>query len=340
MSFILFPSAIFAQGKYQGTDPVGTVSYSLPKTVLSFDVTAVCRHFYAGPYADYAKKYLGINVKDKNSVSYSLASVNMTPFMEADQSRRFLAVPGSRGTESFLALTAQGLISVGDGNFGSVSKWRFPAPGNGDFSEKGVSSNLTSEAATLYRKVKNDSAYNTVTVRQDMVVEKSLEERAREAADMIISFRKKKIQIVTGNTDATFSGEAMGAVIQELDNLEKEYMTLFTGYSETSVQEMKFDVVPSPENERQIYVAFRLSDEKGLVSADNVSGRPYLLEVVPDKIPSASGEVKPLKNVNYAVYRIPAVCRLKLTDGMNLVLQDRVPVYQLGEESTFTLNSK
>jgi hypothetical protein len=340
MSFLLFPSFILAQGKYQGTDPIGAVSYSLPKTVLSFDVKAVCRHFYAGPYADYAKKYLGINVKDKNGVSYSLVSVNMTPFIEADQSRRFLVVPGAHGTESFLTLTAQGLISVEDGNFGSVSRWRFPAPGNEDFSGKGVSANLTSEAATLYRKVKNDSTYNTVTVRQDMVVEKSLEERAKEAADMIISFRKKKIQIVTGNTDATFSGEAMGSVIHELDNLEKEYMTLFTGYSEMSVQEMKFDVVPSPENERQIYVAFRLSDDKGLVSADNVSGRPYLLEVIPDKISSATGEIKPLKNANYAVYRIPAVCSVRLTDGMNLVLQDRVQIYQLGEESTFILNSK
>ena len=39
----------------------GTVSYSMPQTVLVFNVEAQKESFYAGPYARYARKYLGID---------------------------------------------------------------------------------------------------------------------------------------------------------------------------------------------------------------------------------------------------------------------------------------
>ena len=39
-----------------------------------------------------------------------------------------------------------------------------------------------------------------------------------------------------------------------------------------------------------------------------------------------------------AYYRIPAVCTVKLMDGANLLLQSRMPVYQLGQESSLPVN--
>ena len=199
---------------YQGSDPVGTLAYALPQTTLTFEVTAQREQFYAGPYAKYAKKYLGVEARLQDESTCRLKEIRMTPYVEADQSRRFVVTPGS-GSSSFLQLSAQGLIAVGDGNFGKGSFWRFSTPGQADFSNKGVNSNLTSESATLYPHVPNQSAYNTVAIQQDMVVEKPVEQRAQEAAETIIQLRRKKIDIVTGNTDATFSGEALQAAIDE-----------------------------------------------------------------------------------------------------------------------------
>ena len=107
--------------------------------------------------------------------------------------------------QTFLSLTSQGLIAVNDGSFGNGSQWRFASQAGADFSDKGISSNLTSEATTLFRGVDG----NRVGVQQSMVVQKSLEQRAQEAAEMIFELRKKRVQIVTGDTDATYSGEAM-----------------------------------------------------------------------------------------------------------------------------------
>ena len=66
---------------------------------------------------------------------------------------------------------------------GGETVWRFPVESIKDFSSKGVSSNLTSEATTLYKNAKKESSYNKVSVQQNVIVAKSVEKKAAEAAD-------------------------------------------------------------------------------------------------------------------------------------------------------------
>ena len=173
-----------------------------------------------------------------------------------------------------------------------------------------------------------------------MVVEKSLEKRAAEAAALIFEIREKRLQIVTGDTDATYSGEAMGAAVAELTRLEKEYLLLFTGYSEYRTQKMTFEVIPQKDRGSQMYVAFRISDSEGLLPADNLSGRPVVMEIVPQEIPPVPVDKKTAKGSKALslAYRIPAPCSVKLLDGMDVVMQTRMLVYQLGRESTLPVN--
>ena len=334
--------ALYAQKPKQQPDPEGVLAYSLPATTLVLEVEAVQENFYAGPYAKYASKYLGIEARQKDSQVYTISKVSMTPYIEADNSsRHIIDVGNDRVRATFLKLTSMGLVAGADGNFGGEYVWRFPSPTSGDFSGIGLTSNLTSEDATLYRNVKQKSAYSRVAVKQEIIVEKSEEKRAAETAAMIFSIREKRYQIVTGDTDATYSGEAMGAAVEELTRLEKEYMTMFTGYTEYQTQKMTFEVVPQKNRESQMYVAFRISDADGLLPADNLSGRPVVLELVPQEVPSVPVDPKVAKASSKAVsvtYRIPAICTVRLLDGMNVVMQTRMPVYQLGMESTFPVN--
>ena len=311
-------------------DLAGSVSYALPQTTIVLEVEAEHEYFYAGPYARFAKKYLGVDAEVEDRTTCRLTCVKMTPTVEADQGARYYVNAG-KGVPTFLSLSSQGLIAVSDGNFGEASLWRFPSQAGSDFAGKGLNSNLTSEAATLYRGVRDAASFNKVGVQQNMVVQKSLEQRAQEAAATIFDLRKKRIQIVTGDTDATYSGEAMGSALSEIAALEKEYMSMFVGYSEFRTQTMKCDVVPSKDNKSQKYIAFRLSDADGVVAADNVSGSPYILELEPQPIGEAAGRAAVAKG-EYAVYRVPAICSVRLTDGVNPILQDRIAVYQLGVE--------
>lgn len=316
-------------------NPAGSISYSLPQTTLLLEVEAQKDVFYAGPYAKYASKYLGIEAQQKDKIEYHILSVRMTPVIEADQSRRYQLNTGNKPAyTNYLSLTSQGLVSSIDSKF-LASDWRYPAPSAPDFSEKGVTSNLTSESAVLYHKAKEGTSYNKVAVQQNLVVEKSAEKRASEAADMIFALRKKRVQIVTGDTDATYSGEAMQAAITEITRLEEEYLTLFIGYSESSVQKASFEVTPK-KGDVQKYIAFRLSEIDGLVPAENITGKPVLMEILPQTDPAetlAPVVATPAKG-EIITYRIPDMSTVRILDGTDLLLQARVPVYQLGIEST------
>ncbi len=328
----------FGQAARPDFDPEGTVSYALPMTSLSFDVEAIQEKFYAGPYARFAQKYLGIEARQQDEKTYQLSSVKIKPCLEADQSNRYLATLSAKNgsANAFLQMTSQGLVATQEGHFGQESIWRFPVQTSGDFSDKGVSSNLTAEATTLYQGVKQASAYNKVAIQQDMVVEKSLERKAQEAAEMIFKLRKTRVQIITGDTDANYSGAAMSSALEEISRLEKEYMTLFTGYSEFQTQAKHFEIVPANDERMKVQVVFRLSDEEGLLSADNMSGKPYFVDISPEEIAGNAGS-KAGKGAGTIVYRIPAICSVKLSDGSDVLLTTRLPIYQFGVDKTYPI---
>jgi hypothetical protein len=198
-----------------------------------------------------------------------------------------------------------------------------------------MSANLSSATATLYH---NGGKVSNI---QHLLVGKSTEQKAAEAAQMILKLRTQRMQIVTGDTDATFDGEAMGSAIAEIVRLEQEYMNLFTGYSEYHELAMRFDVIPDAEQEEQMYVAFYLSNEIGLAQAEYAKGKPIMMQIIPQEIvvpevPMVEGASKKVES--YAYYRIPAVSTVRLIADGKLLLQTRMPIYQLGLESSIPVS--
>ena len=271
-----------------------------PKTKLTFEVSAQLEQFYAGPYARYAQKYLGVEAKEEDSSKATLTSVVMKYGSDTEAS--------------------------------GTSVWSKPGFAQSGFESRGVSANYTSEAATLF-----SAGAASRIVSQSVTVEKTPEQKAREAADMVFLLRRNRIQIITGDTDATYSGEAMKAAIDELAALEQEYLSLFLGYTITQEQKVTFELSPSSDAKDQIYVIFRLSDQEGLLPAEEIGGKPYYLDIAPQEMasapaadPRAASRAKAVQTV-----RIPAICDLKVSDGVKTFLQSRIPVYQLGEDRVY-----
>ena len=337
--------------------PDGVVVYSLPLTTVRLDVEAVCETYAPGPYCQWAKKYLGIDVPQEASTSYTLSRIRMTPYLEADRSCSYVVnldgMLGEASPASFFEFSSQGLLLLSDENKGNVNSWRFPsmAPGSGTLASE-ATANLTSTETTLYRSVRTEGGgYDRVAVRQSQVVEKSTEKKAQEAASMILSLRENRLNIITGNTDATFSGDALRAAVEEIGRLEEEYMRLFTGTVSSSVQAMSFDVVPASGPEEELTMAFRISDSHGLLPPDDITGRPVVMEIVPEDAEDfyseqVVGEVeaaKPRAKHEAALrgniyYRVPAICSVRIVDGQNLILKSRIPVYQKGQDLSFPVH--
>ncbi len=315
----------------------GTLSYCLPNTCLSLEVEALKEEFHAGPYAKFAQKYLGIEARETDETTYVLSKVTLTPLLEADQSSRYYLKVGTKATNAaFLKLTSCGLVSVSDGPFGQETSWRFPVTSQGGNEDTGLISNVSAASTTLYRNVGSGTDYTTLSVQRQAKVAKSLEQKASETASLIFDLRNTRIAIITGDTDATYSGEAMGAAVAEIERLEKEYLSMFVGYTETTVQTAKFDVVPEKGKDR--FIAFRFSETAGLLGADELSGTPLVLEITPMSVVGNSGALR-VNPAKYAVYRIPAVCTVKLRNGQDVLLSTRLPIHQYGINASFPLTT-
>lgn len=342
----LLQSSTYAYGVSDKQDLGSKVVYALPKTSIRLSVEAIKTIYTPGPYAVYAEKYLGLNVESKPKDSYSLKSIKFSSHLEIDESEKFILdldnINKKSATESLFKFTSQGLLMFFNQSKALEENWRFPTIINkNDGIAQGATENFTSVETTLYKNVKNNrGGYDRVPVQQKQVVQKSIEKKAQEIADMIFELRQKRFEIITGDTDATFSGEAMGAVINEINRLENDYLSLFLGTYETAPERMEFDVLPKAETPNQLYIAFRLSDSEGLVPSSEISGRPIVLQIIPEnnqkekvlKIEESDGKKKKSKvDVEKIYYKAPATCLVKIMDGDELLLQTRIPIYQLGE---------
>lgn len=320
--------------------PAGAIVYSLPITNIHLIVEATHESFIAGPYAKFAQKYLGVEAIEGNRESFKISSVELIPYIEADPSVNIALFLGKQRNASanFLEMTNQGLIMWSDSYAGKSQKIQFSDLNSNALYAKSVAgSNLTSEQSTLYRTVKGASGAERVAVQQQHVVEKSIEKRAEEIASQIFHLRAKRLNIITGDTDATFSGDALRAAVEEINRLEEEYLTLFMGKTNTKIQKMSFDVVPKANNEKQIYIAFRISESSGLMPANNLSGRPVVLELIKEEKVASVNIDASSSSKDKVTYRKPAVVNARLMDGQELLLQSRIPVYQLGIELSFPL---
>lgn len=338
---ILLANSLSAQVLNPGERvPLGAIVYSLPSTTINLTVEAQHDHFVPGPYARFAQKYLGVEAREEEQHNYRITSIELKPSIEADPSVNIALNLGGQksATANFLEMINQGLIVWSDSYSGKLDK-TLPLVAKNEltFKESLPASNLTKEKSTLYSTVRTASGVEKVAVQQSQVVEKSLEKRAEEVASQIYNLRSKRLNIITGETDATFSGDALRAAIEEINRLEEEYLALFMGKISTEWQRATFDVVPTKSNEKHIYIAFRLSESAGLLAANNISGRPIVLELIPEPNESAlSSESAAGKGM--VLYRKPKMFNARIVDGQQVLLQSRLPVYQLGSTLSFPIN--
>jgi hypothetical protein len=341
LSLLLVNGSAFAQEVRQGDAiPEGAVVYSLPMTMLHIRVEAEKEAFTAGPYARFAQKYLGLEARQEDRVQYRIVSAQVRPYLEADPAQSFMVnLSGQKNAvANFTQFSAQGLIMLSDSYAGKEENIRFaPQTRAAAFTDKGISSNLSQEQVMLYRTEQGASGTQRVAVPQSQVVGKSLERSAEEAASLIFKIRNKRMEIITGDTDATFSGEALGAAVAEMARLEAEYLALFMGKSTYSTQGMDFDVQPQASQAKQIYIAFRLSDTEGLVPASNMGGRPITLELTADADAPKGPAVAPDagRAALRLFYRKPVAMQMTLADGQEVLARSRVLVYQLGQVLSF-----
>lgn len=315
--------------------------YALPRTILKIKVDAVKTIIIPGPYCRFAQKYLGIaDVPLKKIQEWRIVNIDLTTAVESDPFAFFAVTPGNDTKIDFLKICRNGLIipvsGMGVNSAPLKDKEIIETDDKTFFTDLSTTPFIASEKTTYYSKVKHDSTFVRIPIQKDLIIEKNVEEKARDAADFIFLLRKRRADFLSVDADHNLNGEGLKVVLSEIDRLEQEYLSLFVGKSFTENAAHVFEYIPiQPEGESSII--FRFSSLKGVLQSTDLSGNPVLLKIMPGTTPDSHKSFfqnismekeKPLSDVIY--YRIPNSSIVSLSDGKTEVLTRRLTIYQYG----------
>jgi hypothetical protein len=195
---------------------------------------------------------------------------------------------------------------------------------------------IAAEQTTHYTRVLQDSNFVRVPVHKSIVVEKSAEDKAREAADFIFSLRKRRFELLSGDADFVAEGKAAEIVLREISRLESEYLTLFIGKSQTSTATWWFDYSPDGSKKDASTILFRFSEAKGVLPVSDLSGSPVLMSINATDSWTGTEMFEQLAIENKITkpdaiyYRIPVPVQIKVHDSKVDFFSQKLTLYQFG----------
>ena len=88
-----------------------------------------------------------------------------------------------------------------------------------------------------------------------------------------------------------------------------------------------------PEAGKNNLIVCRFSPTAGLLADNDLSGQPIVLEITPEQKADAIALPRkaPREAKGTIYYRVADIARCRLVIGKNLLLDERVPVYQFGQ---------
>jgi hypothetical protein len=302
------------------------VIYSLPRTGLRVNITAVKENFEPGPYSSYARQLLGINdAKNSKSVKWFITDIDIETFSEPDPAQVYKALGDIAHAVS---LTPDGRLAginsdvdLLSPDVAEVNKYIEKPDLDDDFSFADFND------SPIYTEGDSTTNYRPVRVSDDV--------KAAEAAARILECRLSRFHMAAGLMDEFHpDGKAYQVSLDELIRMEKNYMTLFTGRTTYSTRTFSFDFIPAASSE-QGSVICRFSPEKGVLPAADLSGKPVTVKVeaekqLNEKYSGLSSSEDPMAGVSGVYYRLPVTADVKIIYDLNIIASLRMVLPQFG----------
>jgi len=311
--------------------------YALPKTVVRVNVNFTQTISKAGPFNKYAKSLLGIeNVISRDLVQWTIDKIDFTTYPVPDTNHIYLIEQSGELNNISLSLTACGLINSvnalenNNKHFYAKSKKQYTG-----------TLNYNPEEEELNRTDVLD--FNDVPVLKNIQEKKAVYEKAKAHAEKIYTLREDRAAIIVGDgyTEAMPDGLALKEIVQNLNKLEQKYLSLFVGKQLKREFTYSFDFVPSSPKKITQAILFRFSANKGIVSFNDVSGSPVIIEI--NSFQNINQIVKFNKKQEYLkrvaeieenehglFYRIPEMSIVKLLIDEKVIAEKKVMLAQFG----------
>jgi hypothetical protein len=314
--------------------------YCLPQTTLRVEITILRETFVPGPYASFARQFLGIEgVKADSHTEFRIINSRIIPYSEPDP-QQFLALTGDltpADLDEISKLEDKGLILDPGTN-------RVPVTGNNfagedshpmAFPDISYRDHFREVTDTLFKTILEDSILVRIPVLRRVNELKTREEMAGEIAHLIHKLRKRRIKMVSADYPVLPQGEAMTASINELQRIEERYLGLFTGKLFKDTIQQQWSIVPLPDGQGESELC-RFSDEEGFLPAGSVDGKGIFLLMKPSGLTSGIPAI-PLNQPNTLYYRIPDFALVEIQAGNELIASSKISLFQFGKLVPLTL---
>lgn len=264
--------------------------YALPRTLVKVDVVVSKTEQIKGPYAEFAEKYLGLTqVIKNNSTSYDISGYKISTFTEPDPQQFYFVETKSSCPKKLnrfrLALDEAGMILGTKALLDTVASEKqvyvFEEGSNvyPDIFKSYADLNMFEKVDTIIEKVNVDSMMVEKMTFKRSMVEKTPDQKAKNAADFIIKVKENRFNLISGFQEVNYDKETFKYMNEELEKMENEYRKLFTGIIFTKKITYSFVYVPDPSRPVDSVALFRFSKLHGMLETGDVYGDEVYLSI-------------------------------------------------------------
>ena len=352
VSFVALNSFLFGQVKVypvkSGTD-LGSkpgIFYALPQTWIKVDIVVNKTEYLAGPYAEFAGKYLDLEDVSTNDYNeFVISDVKLSTVAKADPENFYFVeldeklVKESKST--LLSLAESGLVSGINGSLNKSASKELTKQMIGeesaynDLFQYFAETNLFEKNDTVIRKVVVDTTTVVKMYLEKRWVEKSNEQKAVEAANKISKIRESRYNLITGYHEIPYEAGAISYMDQELKKLEDEYMSLFTGITIEKTITYSFTVLPDADDFAGEIPVCIFSERSGVKDLNAAGGeRVFVRFETTEPNQNLVSVIKAREQVaaddHGFYYRIPATSIVTLDVNDDIVIRNNLQIAQFG----------
>jgi len=308
------------------------IIYTLPKTKLNVNVSVVRNKYFKGPFSDFADEYLGIeNVIEDDYTEYNLLDIDIQPTIVNDNNYSYLITNYSKNIGSYSYFRGTQVISA----FNTVNTENDNEFKTNDFSseksfipfkDRTVKPLVVEKSDTVWKTILVDSVYKRIPKVNTAIAPRTIKEQAYLASRFILKIRKRRLRVLTAMDGKFPGGSALKKITKELDELENNYLNLFTGIMVSDTAKHTFSYVP--DTNLTGVDLFNFDTKRG------VSENSKYTVSIEFKDDSKNNFYKELNNIK--AKKTDFVYKLAKTVETNILLNSEVyktvsvPIYQVG----------
>jgi hypothetical protein len=194
--------------------------------------------------------------------------------------------------------------------------------------------NLVERVDTIIEQINMDTVTVERRTLKRRMVEKSMEHKAKEAADFIMKIKEQRLDIITGAQEVAYSEATVKYMSEELDRMEKEYMMMFVGITETEVLHFRYYYLPQSDLYTASIPLFKFSRKGGIVNEDNADGEMVYVHIDRARNTKNLEDFASRNNdadANHGFYyRIPEYAKFTIKQGISLKAEASFLIAQFG----------